>query len=91
MIERRAFLTGFVCAFAVPAIVRAASLMPVKNFLFSDGLLPWTRETYTFLYLDLQRITREAFHPILWRNYNNHISPYGRLSATTLQQATKEN
>lgn len=33
LIQRRSFLTGFASLFAAPAIVRAASLMPVRTVL----------------------------------------------------------
>lgn len=42
MLERRGFLTGLISALAAPAIVRAASLMPVRTVLWTPPLLTVT-------------------------------------------------
>jgi hypothetical protein len=40
VLARRSFLTGLASALAAPAIVRAASLMPVKTPLQFVGFVP---------------------------------------------------
>lgn len=51
ILPRRKFLTGLVCMIAAPAVVRAASLMPVKAFepafdIFKAANPWWTQSTY---------------------------------------------
>lgn len=41
MIERRRFLIGLGALFAAPAIVRAASLMPVRGIVMSKYPVPY--------------------------------------------------
>ena len=71
-ISRRGFIASAATFFAAPAIVRASSLMPVKNlpggFQFSgfETLIPMdqivTKET---IMADLSAITRRAFVPTM--------------------------
>lgn len=55
MIERRSFITGLIALVAAPAIVRAGSLMPVKQMI---GVMEYEGPTFTpplhVLYGDLK-------------------------------------
>ncbi len=65
LIARRAFLSGL---FAAPAIVRATSLMSVKNFLIAppEPLIVPTNQLLT-----REMISREAVR--LWRASNSFL------------------
>jgi hypothetical protein len=41
MLTRRSLVTGLISLVAAPAIVRAGSLMPVRQMLVATELLPW--------------------------------------------------
>jgi len=70
--SRRGFLGSLIVLIATPAIVRAASLMPVKMMpakevldeLFVDEIYPVTQNNL----LTVQMITKEAVR--LWKNSN---------------------
>lgn len=72
--SRRGFLAGLVSALAAPAIVRAASLMPVKAMSIEDLLRMRMEDAYEItrqqiannLYGELTDITRKAFVPRLF-------------------------
>ena len=64
ILRRREFLVGLVsAAFAAPAIVRAASIMPVKQMLV---LGPGDRLPYLASPMDIMAVTRKAFVPRLY-------------------------
>ena len=74
MISRRSLLRGLSLAVAAPAIVRAASLMPVRAWLESTAWLEYP--AYNGLYYpgtiarELSAITRKAFlSPIVVQTY----------------------
>ena len=68
MIHRRTFLQGMFSALAAPAIVRAASLMPVKALVpQAELVLPAAFEReLSALQNELAAITRRAFVPRLY-------------------------
>jgi hypothetical protein len=69
MIHRRSFLTGLAATLAAPAIVRAASLMPVRGIVM-DVQQPIAHLNGVPLYADLVDITRQAFVPRLFVQLN---------------------
>ncbi len=62
--SRRGFLAGLVSCLAAPAIVRAASLMPVRGLVYA---LPATNNSL----LTIEMITREAVR--LFTNSNQFL------------------
>jgi hypothetical protein len=68
MLHRRSFLLGLGSVVAAPAIVRAASLMPVK---------PWP-------YVERGVLIRAGFGPLMWRVDHKGLLPlYGRSPGMT--------
>ncbi len=66
ILARRSFLTGLASALAAPAIVRAASLMPVKALPSPETLARWQSYGGGFsVYDDLTDVVRRAFVPRL--------------------------
>ena len=64
-LNRRSFFSGLAAAFAAPAIVRAASIMPVKALILPpepELIIPIS----SGLYADLTDMTRAAFVPRLF-------------------------
>lgn len=66
LLHRRTFLTGLGALIAAPAIVRVASLMPVRGIV-----MPTLEESMTLvmsqdMYAELAAVTRKAFVPRLF-------------------------
>lgn len=71
VLPRRKFLAGLAGIIAAPAIVRAASLMPVRAYdemEFSGffSRIPVDQMPDMALYQQLMEITRRAFVPRIW-------------------------
>ncbi len=63
--SRRSFITGLVALVAAPAIVRASSLMPVKDW--REGFSPLSAEELLRLWMaEAYRITKEGLEQSLY-------------------------
>ena len=80
--SRRSFITGLGAIFAVPAIVRVSSLMPVKALL-----QPTPEEVYNILHQQIglgYAITRQAIIDELYVSKTWYDEPGEKLRHTTI-------
>lgn len=89
VLPRRGFLRGIGALIAAPAIVRAASLMPIGVFGEEEvAYVPLQFEPGSNTLLPMRMITREAIR--LWKNSNEFVAQIDREYAIAGDQIGKQ-